>query len=307
MTLMDLILNKLIPLYLLILLGFIAGRWVKVGKEYVATLLIYVIAPFVIFHGTFTTPVTAETFLLPLIILFIASTSCLIIYGLAKNQERGIRNILAFASGAANTGYFGIPIITAILGQEILGIVVSCTLGIILFENTIGFFIVARGTHTIQQAIKKLLKLPAIYAFILGLLLQKAGTTFGTGYYDISQMFKGTYSILGMMLIGIGLSSLKKFNQKTSTIVLPFLGKFILWPVLAIGIAFLDIHFFHLLTLSAIKVLILLSLVPTAANTVAYATILGADSQKAALIVLLSTLISLLLIPLGAIWIKTVF
>ena len=307
MTMMDLLLKKLIPLYLLIGIGFIAGRWAKVSKEGIATLLIYVIAPVVIFHGTFTTPITAGTFLLPLIVLSIACTSCLIIYKAAKKKERGVRSIVAFAAGAGNTGYFGIPVITAILGSNVLGIVVSCTLGIILFENTMGFFIVARGSHTVKQAVNKLLKLPTIYAFLLGLILQKSGATFGSGYYDIAQMFKGTYSILGMMLIGIGLSSLNVIKPKMSTLILSFLGKFIIWPILAIIIVFTDLTLFHLLGPQADEILLLLSLVPMAANTVAYATILGEDSHKAAMLVLLSTLISLFLIPFGTILIKTFF
>jgi malate permease and related proteins len=307
MSLMDLMLNKLFPLYMLIVLGFVAGRWVKINKEGIATLLIYVIAPFVVFHGTFTTPLSAGTFLLPLIVLLIASTSCLVIYSLAKKQERGTRSVVAFAAGAANTGYFGIPVITAILGQGVLGIVVSCTLGIILFENTIGFFMVARGTHSIRQAVKKLLKLPAIYAFILGILLQKTGISFGSGYFDMAQMFKGAYSILGMMLIGIGLSALSDLRPRISTITLAFLGKFVIWPVLALGIVLADTHLFHLLAPQAQKVLVLLSLVPTAANTVAYATILGSDSHKAAIIVFFSTALSALLVPLGALLARSIF
>src|SRR5690348_8810287 len=43
------LLIKLIPLYCVILLGFLAGRYLHAQKETIGSLLIYIIAPFVIF------------------------------------------------------------------------------------------------------------------------------------------------------------------------------------------------------------------------------------------------------------------
>jgi predicted permease len=43
--------------------------------------------------------------------------------------------------------------------------------GITLYENTVGFFIVARGRNSIQKSFLKVVKLPTLYAFIAGVLV----------------------------------------------------------------------------------------------------------------------------------------
>jgi predicted permease len=49
------------------------------------------------------------------------------------------KNILAFAAGTGNTGYFGIPAATALFGDAALSPVVLCILGVILYEHSVGF------------------------------------------------------------------------------------------------------------------------------------------------------------------------
>jgi predicted permease len=58
---------KLIPLYLLIAVGFVAAKYLNAKKETLASLLIYVIAPVVVFYGVATTKLTVSALALPII------------------------------------------------------------------------------------------------------------------------------------------------------------------------------------------------------------------------------------------------
>ncbi len=298
-----LLIFKLIPLYFIIALGFVAGKYLKVSKESLAALLIYIIAPLVVFHGVYTTQLTAGTLLLPVVFFVAAAIICLLFYYIGKIFFEGsVKNLLAFAAASGNTGYFGLPVGVAIFGSEALGTLVLCTLGLIVFENTLGFFIAARGEHTAKVALMKVVKLPSIYAFILAVAVNLMQINLGQTYLDFAQLFRGAYSVLGMMIVGLGIAGIAKFEFDFKFISLAFLGKFLVWPFIMFLLVFADRQFWHLFGDLAHKVLLLLSVVPIAANTVAFATELRVHPQKAAVAVLLSTLFALAYIPLAVIY-----
>ena len=61
MTIFWALVEKLVPLYVLILLGFISGRFIKIQKDTIARLIINIIAPVVIFTGIATTEINIST------------------------------------------------------------------------------------------------------------------------------------------------------------------------------------------------------------------------------------------------------
>lgn len=290
---------KIIPLYILISLGFIAGKYLKANKETIARLLIYIIAPAVIFNSVFTTPIAANVLSLPILFFVLCCLMCLAAYAISKHfWSDATKNILAFTAGSGNTGYFGLPVAIALFGTDVAGLVVISTLGFILYENSLGFFIAARGHHSAKESIVRLTKLPAIYAFALALLLNLSGVKLGQIYTDFASLFRGAYTVLGMMLIGLGLSSVKSFKFDFKFVGVAFVAKFIVWPMIIFSVIALDKSFFGFFTEQIHKVMMLMSIVPLAANTVAYATELNVHPEKASFAVFLSTIVALFYIPL---------
>ena len=293
------LLIKIIPLYILILLGFIAGRKLNAKKETIASILIYVITPIVIFDSIVTTKITPELLLLPLIFFFCCSFMCMLFYVIGKSLFKdNTKNLLALAAGTANTGYFGIPVAVELFGEKIIGIMVLGILGFTVFENSLGFFMIARGNHTVRDSIFRLLKLPAIYAFLTGLLVNFLGINLGKNYLSFLNNFIGSYTVLGMMLIGLGLSDMKSFKVDFRFLLSAFGAKFVIWPLLITILIFIDLHSLNIFNSSVHKVMFLLSIVPLAANLVAFSTELRAQPEKASLAVFVSTLIALVYIPL---------
>ncbi len=292
------LLYKLIPLYLLILLGFLAGRFLQTQKETVARLLIYIITPVVVFYGVSGAKLNSSLLLLPVIFFLLACFICLTFYSIGKKFWQGpTKNILAFATGAGNTGYFGVPVAVALYGNQILGAAVLAVLGMILYENTLGFFITARGQYSAKEAFIKVIKLPSVYAFLLGVLFS---------FFRISinpivpwlENFKAAYSIFGMMLIGMAMAGIKKFEIDIKFTLLTFFAKFAVWPALMLALIYCDSVSFRFLDPSLNKILLLLAAVPLAANTVAFASELKAEPEKASIAVLFSTLFALIYTPL---------
>lgn len=111
--------------------------------------------------------------------------------------------------------------------------------------------------------------------------------------------FKVAFSILGMMVLGMGLVGQKRgegIDLKFLSIAL--LAKFIFWPLAILGLILADRSFTHFFYEDLYRVLFLCAIVPLAGNTVTLAVLLNTRPEKAAFAVLLSTIISIFTIPL---------
>lgn len=299
MAVFFLLITKLIPLYIVVLFGFLAGKFLEVKKETIANLLIYAITPVVVFGGVFAAPVTASALFLPILFFILSAVICLSYYFFSslffKTSER---NILAYAAGVGNVGYFGLPVGLALFGPQQLNVMVLIVLGFILYEHSFGFFIVAKGQYSSRQALTKLLKLPALYAFFIALFCNIFALPLSPFIDDMLVNFRGAYTVLGMMLVGLGLSQARFLSADYIFSSLAFSAKFVIWPIAVIGIIFIDSKWFGFYDVQVYKIMFLMSIVPLASNTVAFATKFNLFPEKSAFTVLLSTLFALVYMPI---------
>jgi predicted permease len=296
---------------LLVAIGYVAATRKGARKETLAALAIYFIGPIVFFFGAWQAPLSSSSVALPLLSFLIASVLCLAAYrGLRPWMPRPGLNLLAFASGNVNSGYFGIPAAVALLGEEAFPRAALLSLGFVLYENTVGYFVTARGHHTVGESLRRVARLPSVYAFVAGAALNVAGIAPGQGALDFLTPFRGAYSVFGMILVGMGLADALSANRAraagsaSALRDFRFLGfglaaRFLAWP-LALNLAIaLDTAFFGFFGPAERQSLRLVGFLPVAANVVAIATDLKTEPEKAAFLVLASTIVSLLLLPLA--------
>lgn len=292
------LIEKIFPLYLIVGSGYIAGRYLKADRVTVSSLLIYIIAPVVVFNGVATAPHTNAYLLLPVIFYAVAFLLSVLFYAIGSLVWKGTeRNLLGFIAGSGNTGYFGIPLILALFGQQGLSIAVFSTLGLILYESTRGYYIIARSHATAREAVNKVIRLPVIYAFILGVIVNRLDIHFSGSIASTLTYFNGAYTVLGMMILGIALSAVTRATYDKAFTAISFAAKFLAYPVLIGLLVGADAAWLHLFTPEIHKIMMILAITPMATNTVTYATQLRAHPEKAAFTVLLSTLFALLYIP----------
>lgn len=299
MNLFLLLASKLLPLTIFVLFGFIAGRKLDVKKESVAKILIFMVTPSVVFTTLLQARLDLSLIGLPFFFFGISVLLCFLFLKMAgRFQPSPAKNIIAFSAGNCNSGYFGLPAAIALFGDQAVIYSVMISFGFILYENTVGYYVTARGNYDPRESWRRVKRLPVIYAFVVGLFLNLSGLTFPNALQDFSHWVRGTYSVLGMMLIGMGVSALPRFqiNWKFTSPML--LAKFLFWPLLMTVTIALDQNLFHLFTPMIHRIILLVSVLPMAANTVAFATELKAEPEKASAAVLVSTIISLFLIPI---------
>ena len=181
-----------------------------------------------------------------------------------------------------------------------------------IFFATVGLYITALGHFSPKQAIQKILSMPLLYTAILGFMLNYFNLFKELLEMEIYESFianfRGGYSLLGVMLIGFGISKIKDFKLDLKFISFGFLAKFIVWPVLLMFLIFLDKNYFHLMNNYLIngesganlvyQTFLILSLVPMGANVVAMSLEFNIDPEKTAFTIFLSYLFAIFYIPL---------
>ncbi len=289
---------KLIPLYVTVTLGWIAGRYLEASGKHIAGIMLYIMTPSVVFSGVMAAPLSAEVILLP----FLTFTMCCVIGYLHLVIAKRIitddsASLIPLSVGTGNTGYFGIPVALLLFGQEGLALYIVCMLGTTLFENSVGFYLAARGRYSLKDALVRVARLPSVYAFVLAVILNLSGSSIPDVFTPLFDNLRGAYSILGMMIIGMGILSFRGLAGNLRFTGLAFFGKFVSWPIAAMAFWWLDASFFGIYNLAVYQAIFLISITPIAANTVVIATLLDTAPKQAAGTALLSTLFALVFIP----------
>jgi len=299
MELFLIIFLKIIPLYVFATLGFIAGKFLDIDAKGIGKLIIYIIAPFVIFEAITHSTLSISTFILPIIAFILCSTVAFLFYKYGKYIYGDARaNVLAIVSAEGNTGYFGIPIALLLFDQNIFGIYILGTLGVTIFENTVVYYLTARGRYTVKESLSRLKKLPALYAFAFAVMFLYFEINLPELMDNFVISMQGAYVVLGMMLIGFGISKINQFSFDYKFIFLSFIGKFIILPLLMLALVLLDYYVFKIYNIEIYRAFILLSIVPIAANTVIFATVLNVHPDKVSSAVLFSTVFGLAYVPI---------
>lgn len=289
---------KIFPLYITIALGFVMVQYFEARRESMASLLIYILGPVVTFMASYRVELNLGVIILPIVLFILNSILSLGALKASSNFfSDNTKNILAFSAGTGNTGYFGIPLAIMLLEPSLVNIYIFTVLASLLYENTVGFFVVAKGNYSIKQSLQKVAKLPALYAIILGLTCNVLKVEISTDLGNYLDTFKNAYAILGMMMIGMGLKGLKSVGIDKMFIAFAFGMKFLIYPFAVLVLIWMDMTYFHLFNTGLYQVMFLFAIPPMAGNTVAVASLLNVHPQKASLAVILSTAVSIFTIP----------
>lgn len=289
---------KLLPLYVTVALGWIAGRYLQASGKHIAGIMLYIITPSVVFSGVMAAPLSAEVILLPFLTFAMCCGIAFVHLVIAKRIiTDDSASLIPLSVGTGNTGYFGIPVALLLFGQEGLALYIVCMLGTTLFENSVGFYLAALGRYSLKDALVRVARLPSVYAFVLAVMLNLSGFSIPDVFTPLFDNLRGAYSILGMMIIGMGILSFRGLAGNLRFTGLAFFGKFVSWPVAAMAFWWLDASFFGIYNLAVYQAIFLISITPIAANTVVIATLLDTAPKQAAGTALLSTLFALAFIP----------
>lgn len=301
MAISSIVFFKTVSVFLSVIIGFLAGRYFNVERDSIASLLFYFVSPVVFFSIPASVPISFAEISISIVTFIIASGLCLLAYYISGIywQDR-TRNVIALSAGTANTGYFMMPIAAALFDDTTLSMYMMAIVGTSIYEATVGFYICARSFGTVRESIMEVLKLPILNAFLLGCLFSFAGLSFPAFLDGFVDDMKAAFSILGMIMVGLGLADLRKFEIDPKFTLATFIAKFLFYPLAINVFIVFDRFVTQWYNESHYNALQLLSIAPMASNIIVISSLQKFYPERVAATVLLSLLFALIYMPIMA-------
>lgn len=290
-----LILNAIIPIALVVLIGVILVKWRLVRGEFFDDLSKVVFKAFVpvfLFVSVYQTGL--EDIGITLFAYFVPVLAIFVVLALTMSHR------IALSSTFSNNVLVGIPVILSVTGQK--GLVISLAVisghSLILFTT---FFLFSTRVNVTPSKFKAALGIfsnPVILGVILGLAFNVLNIAIPKVLFKPLEMVADAALPLALIILGSSLASLGGINrQLIKKTLLVTTIKLMLLPlaVFCFGYWVMDLNATQLISLT------ILAACPTGISVMPFVEAVEADRQVAHNAIALSTLLSVITIPL-AIW-----
>lgn len=283
------ILNIVLPTFIVIFIGFVFGRIKKVDMSAVVDISIYIALPALAFTAMLEKKIILQDALKvwasALIIMIGCGITAWIIFKIIRQKHSG----LYIPISIMNTVNIPFPIIYMAFGSE--GLFAAT-----LFYIPSALLVYSWGVYTAskkhwKESIKEIFKVPLIYAALLGLILNLSGIT-------VPKLIIDPLNFIGLMAIPLILIILGHNLSKVKIKSLPttFLASFLRMGMgLLLGIAV--VYLFNLQGIFR-AVVILDAAMPAAVFSSVLATKYKNEADLVSSVVFVTTVISLITIPL---------
>lgn len=297
MNLAWIIANQIGTMFLLMLVGYLlfkSKRLTKNGTKEMGSLILYVVLPVLIVNH-FNQPFTEERFHQLWISALIALISLGVSMSVAHFSLGKTQGIARFSVAFSNAGFFGIPIVQAVWGDEAVFYIIFTIAFLNIFQWLYGVFVMTRSTATIH--IKQLVKNPIIIGTLVGLILFHLPITLPTVVEKGMGFIASLNTPLGMLILGVYLAETSFKELLTSwRVYRVVLLRLVVVPLCLMGV-------FSLLptSWSAIyKVIFVVSATPVGSNVAIMAQQYQCDTKEAIQYIVMSTLCSIITLPIFA-------
>lgn len=287
------IFKQLIIMFIYIAVGFILFKKKlidKAGTKSLASIMIYAVIPSVIFKSFLVEKNSENTktllfsLLAALVTLLLSMAVSAVIY-----KKRPVDNIgVAFS----NCGFMGIPLITGLLGSEWVFSVASFVALLNIFQWTYGQNVMIKKEDRKPFSFKVLVH-PLIIAFVLGIAIYFSGFRFEGVVISCLSGMSALNAPVAMIILGVYLAEGKLTAIFTDWHL--YFGSFVRLVVIPL-LTFAVLCLFPAGNMR-LAILIVAS-APIGSNVAVYAGRVGADYPYAARTVCLSTILSVVSMPL---------
>lgn len=292
-------LNTQITFLIYMILGFVLRRMKKITPENRSVLLfvmLYVVLPSMIFDS-FDPEIGMEAFheSLPMILVVALGSFFGLMMGwlLFRRRQQEQRCVLYFGSMFSNMGNAGLPVIVTVFGQVGVLYASMALIPVVVLMWTIGLNMFLPSADW-KTRFKKILN-PSMLAIILGMIRMFTGAPLPIPVDSAVSTLGAMAAPLCMMLVGSTLAEIPYREMLNKDSVLLSLSRLILQPL---------ITFFLMKVLGMSDLITAVSVVimamPAASNTAIFSESFGGDYHLASRCVALSTLLSIVTVPLVA-------
>lgn len=290
--------NAFMPFFYIFLGYMISKYWGKSSKTF-SFLLVNIFIPAVVF-------ITIATYKGKIFyIIALSFAFSVLMYRISNyffTQNKKDSKIFRLCFSYYNIGWLGLPVATYLFGESIAPLIIAAYIGGMLFGSTVCIHSLNSIVKDFQiSPMKKLITSPPFIAFVLGVIL-KITSNIEIGEYvkDFYLYAKFIMSFLGMAILGMWLQKtpIEKSHWK-SYLLFSFL-RLVVGILLFSGLLSL-FFYYEIITSLEFKQLLIIPLLPIAANIVVLETYYLKNAISAS-IISINTLFSLtILVLLGVV------
>ncbi len=303
---MSSVVNVVLPVFALILLGFVcrrSGRMGPTGASELNRFVVWLGLPALLFSVVATstwTQLWQPGFIAAFTVGCLGVFAFTLGYRLLQKQPLVDASLDALGASYANTGYVGIPLCMLVLGDEALQPAMVASIVVVCVLFAIALACVETGLHAGQGLLRTLGKVswalvrnPLVVAPMLGALWAASGAQLPVPLATLLKLLGAAAAPCALVSLGLFLAQPQPAGPVRG--VWPLVGlKLLVQPLITWYLAF---QVFALPTLWAYSAL-LLSALPTGTGPYMLAEFYGREGSRVSRVVLLSTLGSLISLSL---------
>lgn len=288
--LIDIIYDVISPIFIIVAVAVLAHRALTFDPRTLSRLIVYIFTPCLIFNRLATSDLQDdESAQLIAVAITMSLAVALVAWGVARLAHFDAHLTSAFVLSATliNAGNYGIPLNNFAFGSAGEERALIFYVGSTLMTYSFGVFLASRGTVPTRQALMNVVKVPMIYAAVLGLIVNALDLTLAAPLErSTSVLGQGTIPAM-LMVLGIQLSR-ARIRGRVAPILLASGIRLVIGPLIAAALA-------ALIGLSGVgwRVAIAQSAMPTAVVSGVLATEFGTEADVVTATVLVSTLLSI--------------
>jgi len=294
--------KSLLPYLLFIPLGYGVNKKGWIPKSWITKPMIFGFMPVLVINHVLEAD-AVKLAILPIISFLLAAA----MIGPARLAYKKIPNadhpfLLESSFSFFNVAFFGIPIVTALFGEEGVTTLICIYVGTALYGNTIGYYQVAKSKYSTRDAIAKIFKIPFLYVFLFALASKFFQVELPDAATPVVDLFSVVVSAGGMMMVGMNVLNVgfKELDKKYFTKILSI--RMVSAAVITGLLLLLEFWLLDQLEKEDRQMLALIPFFPVAASVTVYASFLESKEAESGLLVLLTVALSLIFVPLVAMW-----
>lgn len=288
----------LLPLYGVILLAWVVGGRVPWAAKLFSTILVFGLIPVLVIDKVLSAE-ARQLMVIPPLMFGVAALMSIPAYRLAQRLGDDFDPKLLSASFSFfNVAFFGVPVSQALFGEVGVSTVICAYIGSALYGDTIGYFLIARTKEGTRKAATKALRVPVVYVVIGAIIAKAAGVTMPEAAAPIVSVAGTLVSVLGMAVIGLNLAETGRDDWRPKLMTRILAVRQVSGIVLIAAALALEAAFVGVLGPRDRVIVGLVALFPIASNVTLFATLLDTNRKAAAVLVALSSAVSLVLVLL---------
>lgn len=240
-ALLELFLDNLLPVLLAVFAGYLVAKFLNIDPQPLSRVTFYIFSPALLF--TLLTSKNLSDGDIFKMATFTLVLLCLVglvawIVGRLFRFERKLLAAVVITSMLVNAGNFGLAVVLFGVGESALAYASVFFVIDAILAYTVGVFVVSLGKASISQALKNLLRVPAIYAMFLALAFLYFSWQLPLPV-ERSVTLLADASIPAMLvLLGMQLKSVRLVGNVVPLVVASTI-RLIFSPLLALGLALL--------------------------------------------------------------------